>query len=41
MTGVCLEGVFGQICFLMVMCVDNHDYDHDVFAGVGAVDIHA
>ena len=25
----------------MVMCVDNHDYDHDLFAGDDAVDIHA
>ena len=24
---------------LMVMCVNNHGYDHDVFAGVAAVDI--
>ena len=32
---------FGQVCVLMVICVDNYDYDHDVFASVGAVDINA
>ena len=36
---MCEEGVFGQVCVLMVMCEDNHDYDNDMFAGVGAVDI--
>ena len=39
MTGVCEEDVFGQVCVLMVVCVDNHDYDHDKISGVVAVDI--
>ena len=30
---------FGQVCILMVMYVDNQDYDHDMFVGVVAVDI--
>ena len=33
------ERCLGQVCVVMVMSVNNYDYDHDMFAGVDAVDI--